>query len=164
MNNKMTPPPVRRVIVGHSPDRKSVVVADGPATAVKAKEQSASTTVWSALSVPAEVQGIGLRVDPAENYKGSGAPPNGVRFMIMDLEPGAKGGMHRTNTVDLVICLEGEIEMLLADSSVRLKAGEILIQQSTAHSWTNPGTTRARLAITLIDAVPLGPEFPPARG
>jgi quercetin dioxygenase-like cupin family protein len=85
-------------------------------------------------------------------------------MMIMDLAPGASGNMHRTSTVDLVVCIEGEIEMLLADSSVSLKAGDVLIQQSTAHAWTNPGKSRARLAITLIDAVPLGPEFPPARG
>ena len=159
----MTPPPVRRVITGHTPDKKAIVVADGAATIVNAKEQSVSTTVWSSLAIPATVEGEGFTVDPATYHKGSGAPPNGARLMIMDLAPGAKGKMHRTNTVDLVICLEGEIEMLLPDSSVRLKAGEILIQQSTIHAWTNPGKVRARLAITLIDAVPLGPEFPPAR-
>jgi quercetin dioxygenase-like cupin family protein len=159
----MTPSPVRRVITGHAPDKKAIVVADGAAAIVNAKEQSVSTTVWSSPSIPAIVEGEGLTVDPATYHKGSGAPRNGARLMIMDLAPGAKGKMHRTNTVDLVICLEGEIEMLLPDSSVRLKAGEILIQQSTIHAWTNPGKVRARLAITLIDAVPLGPEFPPAR-
>jgi quercetin dioxygenase-like cupin family protein len=151
------------VIIGHAPDKKAIVVADGPAGINNAKEQSASTTVWSSLAIPATVEGEGFTVDPATYHKGSGAPKNGARLMIMDLAPGAKGKMHRTNTVDLVICLEGEIEMLLPDSSVRLKAGEILIQQSTIHAWTNPGMLRARLAITLIDAVPLGPDFPPAR-
>ena len=161
---KMTPPPVRRVITGHSADKKAVVVADSVASIVKAKEHSASTTIWSSLSIPVEVEGEGFTVDPATRYPGSGAPANGVRLMVMDLEPGAKGNMHRTNTVDLVTCLEGEIEMLLPDSSVRLKAGEILVQQSTIHAWTNPGKVRARLAITLIDAVPLVEGFPPARG
>ena len=163
MTDKMTAPPVRRVITGHAPDKKAIVVADGAPAIVNAKELSASTTVWSSLAIPVTVEGEGFSVDPATHHQGSGAPPHGVRLMIMDLAPGAKGNMHRTNTVDLVICLEGEIEMLLPDSSVRLKAGEILIQQSTIHAWTNPGAVRARLAITLIDAVPLGPAFPPAR-
>jgi len=163
VTSTMTPPPVRRVITGHAPDKKAIVVADGAATIINAKEQSASTTVWSSLAIPVAFESEGFTVDPATHHKGSGAPKNGARLMIMDLEPGAKGKMHRTNTVDLVICLAGEIEMLLPDSSVHLKAGEILIQQSTIHAWTNPGKVRARLAITLIDAVPLGPEFPPAR-
>jgi quercetin dioxygenase-like cupin family protein len=153
---------IRRVVIGHDGDRTAFVVSDGPARIVSRRENAASTTIWTALSVPAEVPGEGMPVDGAELH-GSGSPPGGVRFMIMDLEPGCVGNMHRTNTLDFVVCLEGEIEMRMPGSSVRLRAGDTLVQQSTEHAWTNCGDRRARLAITLVDAKELGPEFPAAR-
>jgi uncharacterized cupin superfamily protein len=55
-----------------------------------------------------------------------------------------------------VICLEGEIEMDMDDSSVKLKAGDILVQRGTNHTWMNRGTVRARIAVVLVDAKPLG--------
>ena len=157
------PSPVRRVITGHSPQKKAVVVSDAVASAVSQREYASSTTVWSSLSVPARVAGEGLAEDPALVHAGSGAPKNGVRFMIMELEPGCSGHMHRTDTVDLVVCIEGEIEMRLTEGSVRLRQGDVLVQQSTEHAWTNPGKVRAKLAITLVDAVPLGAGYPPSR-
>jgi quercetin dioxygenase-like cupin family protein len=157
------PSPVRRVITGHSAQRKAVVVSDAVATVISQREYASSTTIWSSLSVPVKVAAEGFPEDPATAHAGSGAPKNGVRFMIMELEPGCSGNMHRTDTVDLVICLEGEVKMLLTESNVYLKPGDVLVQQSTEHAWTNPGSIRAKLAITLIDAVPLGPEYPPSR-
>ena len=47
--------------------------------------------------------------------------------------------MHRTSSIDYAIVLEGEIDMLLDDSEVHLKAGDILVQQGTNHAWVNNG-------------------------
>jgi quercetin dioxygenase-like cupin family protein len=83
--------------------------------------------------------------------------------MVMDLFPGCRGAMHRTDTLDYVIVLEGDVEMLMDDSSVVLHAGDILVQQGTIHAWTNPTQKHARMAIVLIDAAPLGDGYPRAR-
>jgi uncharacterized cupin superfamily protein len=64
--------------------------------------------------------------------------------------------MHRTETIDYVIVLEGEIEMDMDDSTVKLKAGDIMVQRGTNHAWANRGQARARVAFVLIDADPLG--------
>ena len=64
--------------------------------------------------------------------------------------------MHRTESVDYVICLEGEIEVDMDESTVRMKAGDIMIQRGTNRAWANRGSTKARLAFVLIDAKPLG--------
>jgi quercetin dioxygenase-like cupin family protein len=152
---------IRRVVIGHSGQRTAVVVSDGPAQVVSRREHASSTNIWAAL-VPAAVPAQGMPIDGAELHA-SGAPSGGVRFMIMDLEPGCVGKMHRTDTLDFVVCLEGEIEMIMPGSRVKLRAGDTLVQQSTEHAWSNPGEQRARLAITLVDAVPLGPEFPAPR-
>lgn len=163
MPQQSRPTPARRVITGHSADKKAIVVADGAAPVVSQRENASSTTIWSALAVPVTVAQEGLPEDPAKTFAGSGAPKGGARFMIMELEPGASGKMHRTDTVDLIVCIEGEVEMLLTEGSVLLRPGDVMVQQSTEHAWTNPGSVRARMAITLVDAVPLGEGFPQSR-
>ncbi len=73
----------------------------------------------------------------------------------MEILPGnSLHGLHRTDTIDYVICISGEIEMLMDDSSVRLGAGDIMIQRGTNHGWVNKGTVPCRLAVILVDGKP----------
>jgi len=65
--------------------------------------------------------------------------------------------MHRTRSIDYAIVLAGEIDMLLDDSEVHMKAGDILVQQGTNHAWVNNGNETCRIAFILIDA-----QEPPA--
>jgi hypothetical protein len=60
--------------------------------------------------------------------------------------------MHRTRTVDYAIVMAGEIDMLLDDSEIHLKAGDVLIQQGTNYAWVNRGSAPCRIAFVLIDA------------
>lgn len=59
--------------------------------------------------------------------------------------------MHRTETVDYAMVLTGEIVMLLDDSEVTLKAGDILIQRGTHHAWTNRSDEPCRMLFMLVD-------------
>ena len=72
--------------------------------------------------------------------------------------------MHRTETIDYVIVLAGELEMRMDDSTVKLKAGDVLVQRGTNHAWINRGPEPARVAFVLIDATPLGVGHPVAGG
>jgi quercetin dioxygenase-like cupin family protein len=161
-NDKLKIPPVRRVVTGHDAHNKARVIRDGIATNVSPRPNAASTTIWCTESVPVELPLTGDD-DLGDRLINSGTPPNGTRLMVMDLFPGCQGAMHRTDTLDYVIALEGEVEMVLDNSSVTLRAGDILIQQGTIHAWTNRTGKHARLAIVLVDAKPLGAEFPKAR-
>ena len=60
--------------------------------------------------------------------------------------------MHRTRTLDYAIVLAGEIDMLLDEGEVHLKAGDVLVQQATNHAWVNRGREPCRIAFILIDA------------
>jgi hypothetical protein len=42
------------------------------------------------------------------------------------------------------------------NSTVHLKAGDVMVQRGTNHAWINRGSAPARLAFVLIDAKPLG--------
>jgi mannose-6-phosphate isomerase-like protein (cupin superfamily) len=62
--------------------------------------------------------------------------------------------MHRTNTVDYGIVLEGEITMVLDDSDVELAAGDVVVQRGTNHAWSNRSGKPCRMAFILLDATP----------
>ncbi len=59
--------------------------------------------------------------------------------------------MHRTETVDYAIVLEGEIDLLLDDEDVHLTAGDVVIQRGTNHCWVNRYAKPCRMAFILID-------------
>ena len=59
--------------------------------------------------------------------------------------------MHRTETVDYAVVLEGEIVMLLDDDEVHLKAGDVVIQRGTNHAWSNRSGKPVKMLYVLID-------------
>jgi uncharacterized cupin superfamily protein len=60
--------------------------------------------------------------------------------------------MHRTRTVDYAVILSGEIDMMLDESTVHVKAGDVVIQQATNHAWINRGTQPCRILFVLMDS------------
>jgi quercetin dioxygenase-like cupin family protein len=154
-------PPIRRVVTGHDARHVAKVLMDGPATNAKPPRGGAiSTLVWSSDAMPVDME-IGEKIeDMGARILGTAPPPNGTRFCVIDFPPGAPGTLHRTETVDYVLVLKGEIDMDMDDSTVKLRQGDILIQRGTNHSWVNRSGEHARLAFVLIDAKPLGIGHP----
>jgi quercetin dioxygenase-like cupin family protein len=60
--------------------------------------------------------------------------------------------MHRTDTVDYAVVLQGSITMLLDEEDVELSAGDVVIQNGTNHAWANRGEVPCLIAFVLIDA------------
>jgi mannose-6-phosphate isomerase-like protein (cupin superfamily) len=60
--------------------------------------------------------------------------------------------MHRTRTVDYALIISGEIDMMLDEGEVHLKAGDVVVQQATNHAWINRGKTPCRVAFILMDS------------
>jgi len=61
-------------------------------------------------------------------------------------------GMHRTFSIDYALILKGEIDMLLDDSEVRCKTGDVIVQQGTNHAWVNRSGKPCLVAFILIGA------------
>jgi mannose-6-phosphate isomerase-like protein (cupin superfamily) len=59
--------------------------------------------------------------------------------------------MHRTQTIDYGIVLEGEITLLVDDGEVVVQAGDIVVQRGTNHAWANRSGRPCRIAFILID-------------
>jgi naringenin degradation protein FdeH len=162
--------PVRRVVTGHRGD-KAVVLFDGAAPNQKLRQASGlvSTLVWVTEERPAAVSGS---VDRSLREIGVPPPANGSIFRVVDFPPegtarsrdavlkemgvadagGARHhSMHKTQSTDYAVVIEGEIDMLLDDSEVHLAAGDVLIQQATNHAWVNRSGRNCRIAFVLID-------------
>src|SRR5215510_1791002 len=157
-------PPIRRVVTGHDHNNVAKAIMDGEATNHKGGASGAqSTLMWITEGAPAEMP-IGENVeDLGARILGTPPPVNGTRFCVIAFPPGNPGGMPRTETIDYVIVMEGEIDMDMDDSTVKLKAGDILVQRGTNHSWVNRSDKVARAAFVLIDAKPLGIGHPVLR-
>jgi quercetin dioxygenase-like cupin family protein len=59
--------------------------------------------------------------------------------------------MHRTETVDYAVVLEGEIVLILDDEDVKLRAGDVVIQRGTSHAWSNRSGKTVKMLYVLID-------------
>jgi mannose-6-phosphate isomerase-like protein (cupin superfamily) len=59
--------------------------------------------------------------------------------------------MHRTETVDYGIVLDGELTLLVDDDETIVRAGDIVIQRGTNHAWANRSGANCRIAFILID-------------
>ena len=144
-------PPIRRIVTTHDGSGTALVMNDGRPPGYRGSGRgNVSSLVWSSDGTPAEIWS-------AEDYGarslGTQPPPRGSRFCIIDYPPGTPGRMHRTETLDFIVCLAGGIDMEMDDGLiVHLGAGDVMVQQGTNHSWINNGTGTCRLAIVLLDA------------
>jgi uncharacterized cupin superfamily protein len=60
--------------------------------------------------------------------------------------------MHRTETVDVGIVLEGETWLLLDDGSETLvRPGDAVVQRGTMHAWVNRSDRPVRMLFVMID-------------
>jgi quercetin dioxygenase-like cupin family protein len=150
-------PPIRRVVTGHDDSHIAKALIDAPATNAKSSQPGlVSTMIWCTDGAPATIPVGEKPEDMGARILGTAPPRNGTRFAVIDFPPGNVPHMHRTETVDYVIVMEGEIEMDMDASSVKLVAGDIMIQRGTNHAWANRSDKRARVAFVLVDAEPLG--------
>jgi hypothetical protein len=59
--------------------------------------------------------------------------------------------MHRTETVDYGIVLEGELTLILDVGETVVRTGDVVIQRGTNHGWANRSGRHCRIAFILID-------------
>jgi len=177
---------VRRVLTGHDTDGKSTIIADGQAPNVKemgASSGLAITELWETNSTPASNEGQNdagnraVRLEP---------PRNGTVFRIVEFPPDSQWQnrtdarkwaeaidaghvpdrsssdpmMHKTNTVDYIIVLKGEIYAIVDKGETLLHAGDVFVQRGTNHSWSVRGSEPCIIGVVLVDAKPVGSRKP----
>jgi quercetin dioxygenase-like cupin family protein len=83
--------------------------------------------------------------------------PGGTIIRIVNFAPHNKSMMHRTQSLDYGVVLEGSMIMELDDGSkTAMKKGDVAIQRGTMHTWHNASETEwARMLFVLQDCQPL---------
>lgn len=59
--------------------------------------------------------------------------------------------MHRTETVDYGVVLEGEITLILDEGEVHPKTGDVVIQRGTNHAWSKHSGKVTKMLYVLIE-------------
>ena len=158
-------PFIRRIVTGHGEKHVAQVLTDDFATNMKqAGNGAVSTLIWSTDTTPADIPLGETFEDMGARTVGTQPPPGGSRFAVIEFPPGQPTNMHRTESIDYVICLSGKIDMDLDASTVTMEAGDVMVQRGTNHAWVNRYNSTARVAFVLIDAVPLGIGDPVEHG
>ena len=169
--------PVRRVVTGFGSDGSPAFLSDGvpPETVASPMGHGLSELLW-------------LR-EPAVNATDGGEPPTGARGMfpprgatacrlirfpgypagtpvddtwlrVPDEDP-ALPGWHRSETLDLMVIIEGDLILGLDDGEYPLGAGAAVIQRGSAHRWRVVGEQPCTFLSVLIAPDPAaGPPVP----
>ncbi len=147
-------PNLRRIVTGHDEAGKSIVMIDAPCTYHGADGDSWRVQdIWRSAVVPAPIDGI--ESDPVAGPVDFEIPTTGVSVRITDIPPtppGAQPFMHRTNSIDYLHVLEGEITMLIDDleTKVVMRKGDTMVQRATDHAWVNHSDKHCRLFICMV--------------
>lgn len=177
---------VRNVVTGHDTQGKALVERDRvvEATTVKLMPGFGFHMLWSTAGLSAfPDDGIER---PSPSYF---PPAGGTRFLVFtipaDRVPPPPGtdlaqaraeadavlpgllsvmepdnpGMHRSDTLDFIYVLEGEIVLELDDRrEVTLRTGDTAVQNGTRHAWRNRSGKLCRLLVCMQGAHHLSQE------
>ncbi|MBF7015322.1 cupin domain-containing protein (plasmid) [Novosphingobium resinovorum] len=145
-------PPIQRVVTGHDKHGNSVFRSDDLLTTEGIPSGDAAfRTIWTTATVPADnndetdggTRATGLTLE------------GGSVIRIVDMYPGKASPMHRTNSIDYGIVLEGEIELELEDGlKKKVGRGGVIVQRGTNHLWRNTTQSVCRIIFVLIEAAP----------
>ena len=140
----------RRVVTGHDAAGRSIVLSDGPTPRSHDVGPAVFHELWSTRVTPAPV--AATEPEPTERPLVTPPDPHGTIVRITEIKPGERSPMHRTETVDYGILLEGELWLLLDDGSqTRLGAGDVVVQRGTDHAWENRTEQVVRVVFVLVD-------------
>ena len=170
-------PTVRRVVTKLDESARAVVMIDERTALARPRGPTFVGNLWVTDGSPPDFSSA---VDRGKTKIGLMPPKGGSVFRVVDFPPeseavahlgtvtmqdvvGAAGTpakgvpprhpmMHRTRTLDYAIIMSGEIDMLLDEGEVHLKAGDVVVQQATNHAWVNRGREPCRIAFILLDS------------
>jgi mannose-6-phosphate isomerase-like protein (cupin superfamily) len=153
---------IRRVVTGHDETGKSVALSDGPPPQHHPMQGPGAGADFIEVWNSPEATPV-LTAEPASEPNERPftiMPPSGHLMRLIRIHPPQKGGrrtvMHRTRTLDYAVVIEGEIVLILDDSEVVLRKGDVAVQRGTDHAWENRTDQETLMAFFHIDA-----EFSP---
>lgn len=170
---------IRRIVTGDDESGCSIVHFDGVLPRRLGSNRRGLTEIWNTDGTPIEPKVAEERTELPFSLT---PPPQGSRLLFFTVAPedpaadraaeekraaeafaaynaghtrpntGRHPWMHKTETIDYVIVLKGELSIVLDGDERALKPFDVVIQRGTNHAWVNRGKESALLAVVLIDA------------
>lgn len=173
--------PVRRIVTGHTPAGVAIIQEDGAPPRqqrIGGEIGPMFHEIWNTRATPAPIDPASG--EPHEDGIVLAPPKGGTRIRVLDIPPEgdkfatlteeeriahfaeigagdalAQGNrhafMHRTETVDYGIVLEGEIVLIMDEGETLCRTGDIIVQRGTNHGWANRSDANCRIAFILVD-------------
>jgi hypothetical protein len=175
-------PQLNRIVVGPDAAGRSSVLQQGLTNVQSHEGFFWRATLWATRETPADnsidgdralTDGLGARRDPF---------PSGVISRALEIPPDAPDiaehrrvlaalneevqqkhqpsdadlarhpTMHRTDTLDFITCVQGEIYLVTDTDEVLMQSGDTVIIRGTNHAWSNRSDAPCLLVGTMIDA------------
>ena len=170
---------MRRIITGHNSDGKSVVMHEGPPARSIGEDVGGLFELWNTDGNEVISSDV---IDRADDEIILSPPSGGTKFRYFQINPLPEGvpedmlqeiaadafekvgaahhrvdttkhpAMHKTETVDYIILLQGDVTLILDEEEVDIKPFDVVVQRGTNHAWVNNGTEPVLLIAVLIDS------------
>lgn len=172
---------IRRIVTGHDAAGKANITINDlapNANEIKGWPGLCVTELWTTDEMPVDNSGTTdrgarpMRHDPT---------PGGTIFRVVEFPPESATqaidtkaafehlgshnkpraedsarhpSMHKTNSIDYLVVISGEMWMVMEEGEVLLRQGDCIVQRGTNHAWVNKSGKPCLLAAILIDAKP----------
>ena len=170
---------MRRIITGHNNEGKSIVTIDGPPARSIGEDVGGLFEIWN---TDGNLIDTTDSIDRADTDIVLSPPENGSKFRYFQINPTPEGvpmemmqeiaadafekigaahhrvdtskhpAMHKTDTIDYIILLKGDVTLILDEEEVTLEPHDVVVQRGTNHAWVNNGDEPALLIAVLIDS------------
>jgi quercetin dioxygenase-like cupin family protein len=146
---------LRRVVTIDDEPGRGVVVSDGPPAMFGGADSPEGVDIgvmWAVTESPPDLATDVDQTHPA--WQMGAVPVGGARWSMITFHPGARArGMHRTQTIDFVQVISGEIDLVLSGGEeVRLRPGDAVVQRGATHAWENRGDAPCVLSAVMLSA------------
>jgi mannose-6-phosphate isomerase-like protein (cupin superfamily) len=147
---------IRRIVTGTDEGGRSYLVSDGVAGSVAGFDELWQSAGGDPLAPAPSAGGSPARLEPA---------PGGSSWRVFDLPPDEvvaaylasqnvpeveASGFHRTDTLDYVMILDGEVTLELDRGAVALGPGDCVVQRATRHAWRNRSGRPVKMAVVMV--------------
>lgn len=172
---------INRYVIGNNEDGLSTVLLDDLPNVQEREGYFWRATLWATAETPADnwVAGdrskIGPRREPLENgllcralelqpddpdteralkvFQDLGSEVGQTRYAT-EQEAARHPSMHRTDTLDCITCVRGEVYLITDVDEVRLTPGDTVIIRGANHAWSNRSGAPALLVGSSVSALP----------
>ena len=170
---------MRRIVTGHNEDGRSIIKIDGPPARSIGEDVGGLFELWN---TDGNIIDTKDNLDRADQDIILSPPTGGTKFRYFQINPTPEGipieimqeiaadafekigaghhrvdtskhpAMHKTETIDYIILLKGDVTLILDEDEVILKPHDVVVQRGTNHAWVNNGDEPALLIAVLIDS------------